>query len=569
MHAVYKQMKLPERREKHQTVGQFVDRACRETGVSRQSIYNYIERSVALVDALGPILLKAMLSGGQTIANDENILIKLAKLPAGQAARVVAVYMRGAKGEAAAGRLVESYLNKHRLSGLKPPHEPRPRAGSLSQTAGEDGTTPAARADRNVVYFGDAHVHLQETMRADSAQTCVTSPPFYAQRDFGTRHWFGGEPDCKHDRRVTHAPFHAGHLARTKYRTPAASVSGQTATTHACSKCGAWYGQLGQEPDVGTFIDHMVAIFRGVRRVLRPDGVCWVEIGDTMVEKGLLLVPQRLALALQEDGWIVRAEVILQKLTALPESVTDRPTRAHSTILMLTRNADYYYDPVAVLEPTTGGAKPSDSTAGIKESTPGSGNRANRSFHRSVGAVLSARNCRDVWAFVSGRFPDAHTATFPPALPERCIRASTSAHGACSRCGAPWYRRTHQPRVGANVRRDGSVMPVEDKEPGARYVRHRMRAARLGKSRNALPARETIGWEPTCTCGVAEVVPCVVLDPFAGSGTTLMVAKQLARDYVGIEINEQEYGPLISKRLRSVGVEPAESRPSRARRLRR
>ena len=256
-------------------------------------------------------------------------------------------------------------------------------------------------------------------------------PPFYAQRDFGTRHWFGGDPACKHDRKVAHAPFHPGQVPQTKYRTPAASLSGQTAITHSCSRCGSWFGQLGQEPDVSTFVRHLVEVFREVRRVLRSDGVCWVEIGDSynayngnrgpsrslsgradptrprweaghgltepsIENKSLLLVPQRLAIALSDDGWIVRAEVVWHKLTALPESVTDRPTRAHTTILMLTRSADYFYDHVAILEPTTGGAKPSSSSAGIKEARPGSGNRANRSFHDAVGGLVSTRNCRDV-----------------------------------------------------------------------------------------------------------------------------------------------------------------------------
>jgi hypothetical protein len=152
--------------------------------------------------------------------------------------------------------------------------------------------------------------------------------------------------------------------------------------------------------------------------------------------------------------------------------------------------------------------------------------------YREVGAKgVVVRNRRDVWALPVGKFPDAHTATFPPALPERCIRASTSEKGACAKCGAPWARRTVQGTAGGNVRKDGSVLP------------------------EATPAPETIGWEPTCGCGVAEVVPCIVLDPLAGSGTTLMVARQLGRDYIGIEINEREYRPLIERRLREVGGE--------------
>jgi hypothetical protein len=169
------------------------------------------------------------------------------------------------------------------------------------------------------------------------------------------------------------------------------------------------------------------------------------------------------------------------------------------------------------------------------------------------------RSNRDVWSFRPGRFADAHTATFPPELPARCIMASTSEKGACKRCGASWKR------VIVN-----DALNIREKQ-NTKYAAGRLRAGRFGVARDGIAAPETIGWEPTCACGVAETVPCIVLDPFAGSGTTLAVAKALGRDYVGIEINEREYGPLIERRLRETGVRPPEkiARSSTASRARR
>jgi hypothetical protein len=233
---------------------------------------------------------------------------------------------------------------------------------------------------------------------------------------------------------------------------------------------------------------------------------------------------------------------------------------------MLTRSADYYYDHTAVMEPVTGGAVASSGRRGAKDAPPGTGNKMNTSFRAATGALVERRNCRDVWSFVSGRFPEAHTATFPAALPERCIQASTSEHGACADCGSPWRRRTHKAKQGGNVRRDGSVAPANEKVPGEKFTATRMRAGRLGKTRDAIPDSETIGWEPTCGCGTSEVRPCIVLDPFAGSGTTLMVAKQLGRDYIGIELNEKEYGPIIERRLGDAVVDEATRASSKGRR---
>ena len=360
---------------------------------------------------------------------------------------------------------------------------------------------------------------------------------------------WGGSAECVHewetavipsgDGQTTHSMIGATLNPHSATRSPRASVS--------CAQCGAWKGQFGLEPSVQMYVAHAVEIFREARRVLRHDGTCWVEIGDSFStrgavaprEKNLMLVPQRLAISLQDDGWIVRSIVIWHRQNPMPEGVRDRPTQSHSYILMLTKGPRYFFD----AEPLRQHNPRADETFKVYGNKGELGARVARAdAGRPIVQNPNGSNPKSVWTLPPKGYPGAHFATFPESLPERCILASTSEKGACPKCGAPWERvidttyAKHRPSAGSDPRsRD------EDKLSDARG-----HGGWTGN--NLLAVRETLGWEPACSCGESATVPCTVLDPFAGSGTTLAVAKRLGRASVGIEMNPM-YVSLIQQRV--------------------
>lgn len=300
-------------------------------------------------------------------------------------------------------------------------------------------------------------------------------------------------------------------------------------------------GQLGLEKTPEEHVAVMVDVFREVWRVLRDDATCWLNYGDAFKDKQLLGLPWRVAFALQADGWYLRSDIIWHKPNPMPESVTDRPTKAHEYIFLLTKKARYFYDADAVREAGEGYGRGVWAHQHFKggDITKGHGKGVGCNAHSFEGG----RNLRTVWTIPTHPFPGAHFATFPPKLVEPCIKAGTSEHGVCSVCGAPWVREVER----------GELVPTSkaaDKRP---YASPHEDGADQGVKRSATHRSKcayenmTTGWRSTCKHD-DHAGRAVVLDPFGGAGTVGLVADRLQRDAVLCELNE-EYAEMARKRI--------------------
>jgi DNA modification methylase len=195
--------------------------------------------------------------------------------------------------------------------------------------------------------------------------------------------------------------------------------------------------EVGRESEPSHYTDSLVSIFRALREKLKPDGLFWLNLGDTYRGKSLLGIPWRVALALQDDGWILRSDIIWHKPNAMPSSVKDRPTTDHEYLFMFARNPEYYYDADAIREPHVtftdksrmkGGRNHFGKAGGTPEAGKNAGNnnlhdgRWDQAFHPK------GRNKRTVWEIPLSKFREAHFAVYPEKLVETCVLASTRDH---------------------------------------------------------------------------------------------------------------------------------------------
>lgn len=421
---------------------------------------------------------------------------------------------------------------------------PKPRAGQ--------GPPQAIEPMSSRVLCGDA-IDVLASLPAGSAQTCITSPPYWGLRDYGvaSRVW-GGDPDCRH-RWGTGERGHRSDLlpseqSRSKERLgrdrrqEAAGLKGGC----FCQRCGAWKGCLGLEPGPDLYVEHLISVLSEVRRVLRDDGALWLNLGDSFAANGsaslkpkdLVGIPWRVAFALQADGWWLRSDIVWAKPNAMPESVTDRPTRAHEFVFLVTKSARYFYDAEAVREPDKGRRSGNDYKRPERLSYGGGQEARGQEFEWVGGA---GRNRRSVWTVPTQCFKGAHFATFPEALVEPCLLAGSSPT-ACRRCGAPWRRIVDARRLLDGKKEIKGGWTKADKLHSGRALQ----PTGFGHWRVEV-RRQTVGWEPTCEHDHPGG-RCLVLDPFAGAATTGVVAARHGRDFLGVELSGA-YARMARRRL--------------------
>ncbi len=320
---------------------------------------------------------------------------------------------------------------------------------------------------RNRVIVGDARAVLSQLL-PESVDCIVTSPPYFRLRDYG-------------------------HPA-----------------------------QLGQEQSVGAWVEQVRSVMRAARQVLKSTGSAWLNVGDGYSRaatfgapaKSLLLAPERLALALSADGWIVRNRVVWVKPNPLPQSAADRLSPTHETIFFLTRSSRYFFDLDAIRVPHRSASRAGRPEAGevTRRYQGGNGGLGKLKARGAVGH-RNGKNPGDVWSFATAVDRLGHQATFPEALIERPILA-TCPERICVQCDQPWTRPT--------------------------------RILTLHTSEGARPIRK-VGELARCSC-FAPSRPGVVLDPFVGTGSVAAAAASSGRDWLGIDVNPR-YAAHAEERL--------------------
>ena len=319
----------------------------------------------------------------------------------------------------------------------------------------------------NKIEFGDCREIMKRWIdEGVKIQTCITSPPYYGLRDYGTATWEGGDINCNHE------GIKLGNN-RNFLNEDGRKGNNNSLSSGDCVKCGAKRkdNQIGLEQTPKEYIENMVDVFNHVKELLADDGTLWVNIGDSYARTGgdssqkgrhwdgrknnpntghnryasdmglkakdLIGIPWMLAFALREAGWYLRQDIIWHKPNPMPESVTDRCTKSHEYIFLLSKSDKYYFDHLAIKEQ---GVTPAG-TKGAKGSVERQNQFGVNARPPEYKIYDGMRNKRDVWSVNVRPYKGAHFATYPTALIEPCILAG-SPEKICVECNTPYNRQT-------------------------------------------------------------------------------------------------------------------------------
>ena len=418
------------------------------------------------------------------------------------------------------------------------------------------------------IKIGDCREKLKE-LPNNFFHTVITSPPYWGLRDYGTGKWIGGDPNCSHiagkSRNDADREFGTKETLTVQYR-------------DVCKDCGAVRedNQIGMESSPEEYVRKIVRTFQEVKRVLRDDGTLWLNLGDSyssggrtsttnqtvrgdkdygvtrppvsgsIKPKDLVGIPWRVALALQEDGWYLRQDIIWHKPNPMPESVKDRCTKAHEYIFLLSKSEQYYYDSEAIKEDCS-----EDNVKDFlnRKITNNKGKNVEGSYdevrpdltrdRKDYMPTDLKRNKRSVWTVPVKPYNEAHFAVFPTELIEPAILAGCPPK-ICSECGTPYEREMVTVEVPERETRDNMVGVIPKRDKTSRMNSKDMKSL----------VQEDRGFTKNCSCSGSQTSAGRVLDPFGGSGTTALVADRHGRDATIIELN-QKYVDIAENRLGS------------------
>ena len=453
--------------------------------------------------------------------------------------------------------------------------------------------TKANEQEGKMITLYNMDVRKALKMIPDESIDCqICSPPYWGLRDYGkdTETIWDGSPTCEHEfgKRIKMKNRHKkgetnpGKEAWYKEKGAISQVAG-----NFCKKCNAWKGQLGLEPDLNLYIEHLLEIFDEVKRVLRSDGICWVNLADTYsgnigkrsgwtdnklgfskeeaLEKGVCLnrkfdyslpqkclcgIPERFMLGMIDHGWVLRNKIIWFKRNHMPSSVKDRFANSWEYLFMFVKNRKYYFDLDSIRIPHKW---VNEKGKRIGSDTIGQGSKLTKhdlATNRQYGSYSDplhakplhpkGKNPGDMWDITTRPFKEAHFAVFPEKLVERPIKVTPRE--ICNKCGKPKVRKI----IGGNP----NAFNIRVRDVKEKRIKHTDRKASEKEvqdynEKNYVSEQKEIIESCNCKAGFH---PAIILDIFAGSGTTLKVARDWGRDATGIEI-KPEYCKIIKKRL--------------------